>query len=246
MKKRDKIMEKILIGCITYDGQKHCLESFLKALSETGKRDVIFVDNSMKDDYSELLRSKGFKVIRDKPKEENRIDRIISGRNIIREYFLKSDYDYLFFLDTDVLIPKDTFQQLLKCETDIATGVYLCNQDIRNKRMIAPVIYKIRGPDTVQVATIKEMIPERIFEIAVCGLGSALIKRKVLEKVPFRQFTDLNEVQDDVAFCVDSRKAGFKIKVNTAVKCDHVVKLFGGYRTLRIDLEGIKNIQEGD
>ena len=123
---------KILIGCVTHEKHSPLLDKFLKSLDEINykNKDILFVDNSEGKNYFELLKEKGFNVLKesarfnvlkesarfnvlkDNPKE-NRILNIISGRNIIREYFLDKNYDYLFFLDTDVIVPKDIFQKLL-------------------------------------------------------------------------------------------------------------------------------------
>ena len=104
-------MVKILIGCVTYDGQKPFLNELLKSIHELEiEKDALFVDNSQTDDYFNLLKEKNLNVIKDSGK--GRIERIISGRNIIREYFLSGDWDYLFFLDTDVIVPKNTVQEL--------------------------------------------------------------------------------------------------------------------------------------
>ena len=235
---------KILIGCVTHEKHSPLLDKFLKSLDEINykNKDILFVDNSEGKNYFELLKEKGFNVLKesarfnvlkDNPKE-NRILNIISGRNIIREYFLDKNYDYLFFLDTDVIVPKDIFQKLLECNADIATGVYLCNQQIKDKRIILPAIYKFHDEGKVKIPPIEEMTGEKIFEIAVCGMGCCLIKRDVLNKIKFRQFTSSTEDGEDVAFCIDARKNGFKVKVNTAAKCKHIVKLNNEYKTLEI------------
>jgi GT2 family glycosyltransferase len=227
-------MDKILVGCVTYDGHSAHLEKFSEAFKNLGK-DIIFADNSFSEDYSKLLKSKGFNVLRKSPEGKNRIQRIIEGRNLIREYFLNNNYSHLFFLDTDIVLHDEIIQNLLQCESDVASGVYLCNQEIEGKMYILPTIYKPgRNDDFAEIVKIKDIIPEKIFDIAICGLGCCLIKRKVLEKISFRQINDSDEGGEDVAFCLDARKAGFSLKVNTAVKCEHIVKLNGKIGALGI------------
>ena len=60
-------------------------------------------------------------------------------------------------------------------------------------------------------------------EAITCGLGCVLIKKNVLEKVEFRHDKEKSP-WDDVWFCEDSRKEGFKVYVDTSVKCKHYVK----------------------
>lgn len=235
-------MPKILVGIVTYEKQKEIFPEFIKSLEvNISKEDIIFSDNSGTDDYFNFLKKEGFNVLKDRQKE-SRILNIISGRNLIRDYFLKSDYDYLFFVDSDILLPENAIENLLKCGADISTGVYLCNQQIGNERKILPAIYLPCKDDKTKtiIPPVKWLISEKIADIAVCGLGCCLIRRKVLEKIKFRKFTDSDDSGEDVAFCVDARNKGFSIRVNTAVKCVHKVRLFGKFTELKI-VEQLRN-----
>lgn len=226
-------MKKILIGCVTYDGQEPFLEKFLDHVKKLDT-DILFVDNSITGDYSYSLKSKGLNVIRDKPKDDIRINRIISGRNKIRDYFLEKDYEYLLFIDTDVLVPENTIEELLKCNSDVSSGIYLCNQVVKGKIMLLPTIYKFKTETTAKTVLIKDIIQNQIFDIMVCGLGCTLIKKEVLEKVSFHGLGDSKTDKEDVAFCLDARKQGFTLKANTAVKCGHYTRMDGKDILLKI------------
>ena len=211
---------KILIGCPTYQGQAFCLDRFLEGLQKLkGDFDVLFVDNSEYPGYFETLQQvkvEGHKVVvlRDEPKDsgDSRIARIISSRNGCREYFLKNNYDYLFFLDTDMISPPDAISQLLVVDADIASGNYLCRQDINGKLLVLPALYKHHG-NQLATLTMEEAKQDKLIDIAVCGLGCCLIKRQVLEKIAFRPFAQSKTGGEDVAFCVDAQKERFSIKV---------------------------------
>lgn len=215
----------ILIGCPTYQGQAFCLDRFLEGLRNLkGDFDILFVDNSEGTDYFEMLKqitieNRKVIVLRDEP-QENRIMRIISSRNACRYYFLKNSYDYLFFLDTDMIPPPDALQQLLKVDADIASGNYLCRQEINGKLLVLPALYKHHG-NQLATLTMEEAKQNNVIDIAVCGLGCCLIKRKVLEKISFRPFTQSKTGGEDVAFCVDAQKEGCIIKANLAARCSH-------------------------
>jgi len=69
-----------------------------------------------------------------------------------------------------------------------------------------------------------EEIPENeLIEVITSGLGCVLIKRKVLENVEFR-YEKNKEPWDDVWFCEDARQKGFKVYVDTSVRCKHFIK----------------------
>jgi len=56
---------KILIGCVTFDGHAYCIETFLHNFEKfTYKNfDVVFVNNSEKDEHKEVIEKHKFKVI---------------------------------------------------------------------------------------------------------------------------------------------------------------------------------------
>jgi len=215
---------KVLIGCVTYDGHKYCIEQFLHNFEKfTYKNfDVVFVDNSEKDEYGEIIEKHKFKVIKDKSEKE-KIKKIVNGRKIIRKYALKNNYDYLLFLDTDVLIPSKALERLLGHRKDVISGVYLSNFVFDEKQEIHPVLYAIvpGNDEGARLMQQKEVGGEELIEIAACGLGCCLISKKVLEKVDIRYFEKSNS-GEDIAFCVDARKNKFKIFTDTSIKCLHM------------------------
>ena len=76
-------MPKVLIGIVTYDNHRYCLNRFVEAINSQSFRDfdVLFIDNS-EEDYDKEIKKRGFKVIKD-PKKKTRIDNIEakSGEN---------------------------------------------------------------------------------------------------------------------------------------------------------------------
>ncbi|MFC1753527.1 glycosyltransferase family 2 protein [Thermoproteota archaeon] len=220
-------MKKILIGIPTYWKEEHCLKEFIEGLGKlTYEADILIVDNTDNDFYFDKLKTLKMKdrkltILKDQY-SDTRISRIISSRNMIRDHFLKSKYDYLFSLDSDILPPPDAIQKLIRADSDIASGVYLCRQVIEGQHHIQPVIYRPNDDGSVITVTKDEVTPNKLMAIAVCGMGCCLIKKEVMEKIEFRPFSQSKTGGEDVAFCTDARKNGFKIVANTEVKCDHM------------------------
>ncbi len=227
----------ILIGCVTYFKQAPVLDLLiesLKKLEGNGTNfsvDVLFVDNSPGDVYFKYLQKKlgdaklqnKAMVAYDAPGTKNRIDRIITGRNIIRMEFLKNkDYTHLFFLDTDVIVPPETIIKLLGNDKPLVAGLYLARQQLPNgKTGVFPVGCVAHSPGKVRQLMIDEIWEPKIIEAAVTGLGCVLIRRDVLEKVSFRNIGDTTTGGEDTAFYSDARKAHFLLFIDTAIKCDH-------------------------
>lgn len=226
----------ILIGCVTYFKQAPILDMLIESLKklkrDTFTADLLFVDNSPGNAYYAHLQKKlaGAKlpgkamVAYDAPGLKNRIDKIITGRNIIRSEFLKNkEYTHLFFLDTDVIMPPETIVTLLKHDKPLVAGLYLAWQQMPNgKTGIFPVgCVSHETPGRVRQLAIDEVWQPRLIQAAITGLGCVLIRRDVLEKVGFRNIADSITGGEDTAFYHDARAAHFLLLVDTSIRCDH-------------------------
>lgn len=235
------LMEKkphILIGCVTYFKQAHVLDLLLQSLKKlkgwgsTFDADILFVDNSPGEAYYQHLQKKiadaklagKAMVAYDAPGLKNRIDRIITGRNVVRNEFLKNPaYMHLFFLDTDVMIPPETLVTLLAHQKPLVAGVYLSHQELPNgKSGIFPVgCLPHEKEGWVRQLKIDDVWEPRLLELAITGLGCVLVRRDVIEKVSFRNAGDSTTGGEDSAFFMDARTAGFPLFMDTSIRCDH-------------------------
>ncbi len=214
---------KVLIGVVTYGKQRYCLDDFLMCLSkQTVKADVLFVVNNGESAYATLIKSKRFNAVEDPKPASNRIEKIVNGRKYLREYALKNDYDYLFFVDSDVMIPSRALEYLLATGADVVAGAYLNTFMIDGKPVIAPVLFKDLGNGECQQFTYNGAAVPKVMEVGAAGFGCTLISRKVLQAVDLRTFNNSVSGGEDMAFFVDARAKGFKTVANTHVKCLHM------------------------
>lgn len=139
---------------------------------------------------------------------------------------LELGFEYLFFLDDDVIPPPDTLPRLIQHNRDIVCGMYF-----RRQEPLYPVMMKeIEGKGTQWIA---EFAPNSLVEADLVGCGCMLIKRKVLEIMdppwfvwkcdPFRfpNVPQFERCSEDYDFCRKARKLGFKLYVDTSIKCLH-------------------------
>lgn len=145
------------------------------------------------------------------------------ARNSACEKALECDFQWLMFLDDDVIPPPDAFFRLAGRDKDIISGLY-----IRRNDPIAPVMLRESpsGPQFVDSFTAGDLL-----DVDLVGAGCLLIRRKVIEtmKTPwFEWLVDRKDIppedrcSEDFAFCRAARRAGFKIYVDTSVQCRHV------------------------
>ena len=62
----------------------------------------------------------------------------VTARNGIVSKFLDTDYTHIFFMDSDMVFPKDTLQRLLDRDVDIVGGFYL-----RKRKGFLPNSFKL-------------------------------------------------------------------------------------------------------
>lgn len=214
---------KVLISIVTHDGDSYCLPELAKTLEMCTypNKDIVVVDNSKGDGYKSRLESMGFHVVRDSP-EGTRIEKIIRGRNLAREAFLKSDADSLFFLDSDVITRPDYLARLVAHGKDIVCGLYLANFIIGGKQQILPVAYERVDDRRVRHMLRHEVQKDRLVPVGCAGLGCTLISRRVMEKISFRNIGLSTTGGEDAAFYKDAIMAGFAPYCDTSIKCLHM------------------------
>ena len=145
---------------------------------------------------------------------------IDKAREELVESALKGNADYIWFIDSDMVVPKATLETLLDLNTDVASGLYFAKGI-----PYLPVIRRL--DDRGHFEFVMNLEPEmgKIIEVDGVGLGCCLIKAEVfkkLEKPWFLYKWDGDNVQaEDLYFCKKARKAGFKILVNTKLIVGH-------------------------
>ena len=212
---------RILIGCPTSDYKEYSLKEYLEGIKNLTYKnfDLVLVDNSEDDDYFNKLRELGINAIKGKYFDSAK-DRVVYSRNILRKYCLENDYDYLLSLEQDVVPPKDAIERLLKHNKEITSALYFYLGD--DKKTLMPMIWVHYEDEHAKRLMIDETPDNELVEVITSGLGCVLIKRNVLEKIEFRHVKD-EEPWDDLWFCEDAREKGFKVYVDTGIRCKHYI-----------------------
>jgi N-methylhydantoinase A/oxoprolinase/acetone carboxylase beta subunit len=225
--------KRILIGCPVHDGNRWCIERYIQAVRSLDHDgfdyDILLADNSKDDVFFQELTSKGIKTVK-VPYKETARERIKDSRNALRDEAITGGYDHLFSLEADLVVRKDTLMRLLSHRTDIITAYYGTDvivtlkmkntQEIKKALINMPIIYLQSSPDKVRRANPKEILDRGVIQIGAMGLGCALISRQVLEKIKFR-LEDGKKACDDMFFCIDAKKAGYNLYLDSDHKIEH-------------------------
>ena len=152
-----------------------------------------------------------------------KMDKIVAARNEIFKYATKNKYDYIFFIDSDVIVPNNTIIQLangLK-ENIIISGFYPGMTEYGLPIPSAKLILKgkiIDFPDN--------LLDNKIHKVNLIGLGCCLIPKEIFTKYKFRcergKYGDLLK-SEDWCFCEDIAKQGIEILFDTGISAKHQI-----------------------
>lgn len=167
---------------------------------------------------------------------------IYTSRNNLATMAIQNNYDYVFWMDSDMTFPQDALIRLMdtlkKNDLDIISGLYF-----RRVPPYSPTLFdklEMRG-NICSWSEFKE-IPEGLFEIGGCGFGCVLMSTEVFLSVQAKHgnmFAPIANNGEDIAFCWRARDCGYKIWCDPSVICGHVgysviddkfFKAFGGKR----------------
>lgn len=146
------------------------------------------------------------------------------ARERIAEIAVEGEWDYLFFIDDDMICPPDMFEQLYAHQRDIV-GALAFTRFAPHK----PVIYIVdEGFDSVtkqNYYTSKCWLTypkDTLVECDAVGFGAVLINCGVLRSMRQPWFTAATGKGEDIQFCFDAGKSGFKVFMDTSCKLGHL------------------------
>lgn len=142
----------------------------------------------------------------------------------------KVPYDYMMWIDSDIVFENKDFNALLSLDKPISSGWY------SQPGGCTPVVEKMDDEFFKRHGTYKfirsdEMAKRKTpFRSDYIGFGWVLVKRGVFESLPYPWFApkrlqvgqDMEDMcSEDVAFCIDARAAGIEVWVDPKVRVGH-------------------------
>jgi hypothetical protein len=151
---------------------------------------------------------------------------IEDARNKAAEMCINEGYDYLLFIDSDIIVPYDLLYELLKLETDVASGWYTKKtlDKIPEVLMINHILQHYEPISLDKLINTVEPL-----EVDGIGLGCALIKAQTLLEntintkwFRFVRYENGGTLSEDLDFCTRIKERGAHIKVNPNLHCGHI------------------------
>ncbi len=257
-------MIKLLIGGPVRQ-KPQILEEFLKGLDETDKKGIettyFFVDDNIVDESSELLQkfSVNHDVILKKGDElfeladagnyscneithiwdQSSINKIAFYKDTIIDYTIAHNYDYLFLIDSDIILDHRALLHLISRDVEIVSNVFWTqwkpNWNLDAQCFWIPGLSeqsKVPFSRAMHIDAARQ-IQKNFFAMLripgiyrVDGLGACtLIKRSALEKgVRFKEVPNLSMLGEDRHFCIRAGVLGIDLFIDTVYPAYHVYR----------------------
>ena len=143
------------------------------------------------------------------------------------------NYDYIMWIDSDMVFSPKNFEDLLKMDKDIASGIYKMSNQIHYATVENwdKTHFEEHGSFEFLTDDIISKKEKTIFPIEYTGFGWVLIKKGVVENMEYPWFRPewdsfkngeiLEFCSEDVGFCQNIIKKGYQIYVNTEIIIGH-------------------------
>lgn len=157
-----------------------------------------------------------------------------SARNMMVQQALDLKYDYIFMVDSDIILPEDALLELLHIDEDIAFGYYPTHKD--GCDMSCTSLFKYVGDDMIDIIKVDELAYSQCNKLRVYGggMGCALIKTDIFNKLEYPWFNWVNYTNglsqsEDMYFCSQCYDKSIPIYTNTDVMCGHISKVIQSF-----------------
>lgn len=141
------------------------------------------------------------------------------------------NYDYIMFIDSDVIFKPEDLEKLLLMNENICCGAYLMNggthypivKEFNNKYFLENGSFEF-----LSLQNLREY--KEPFNVEYCGMGFMLIKKNIIEQLEYpwfyaKMFDFGNNIKEftseDVSFCMSLTKKNYNIVINPQVRVGH-------------------------
>ncbi|NSW90067.1 MAG: CDP-glycerol glycerophosphotransferase family protein [Firmicutes bacterium] len=249
---------KVLIGSPIYQ-KPQILREFLRSLEELEKDvmkvDYYFIDDNKIEESSDLLKHfaeklKNVFIYKTQNEDDYRCDnhthhwkenlvwKVAKFKDMIIKYAKRNDYDYVFFVDSDIVLHPNTLKHLLSTGKDIISEIFWTKWEPNLPElpqvwlMDAYTQYNTRRGEQLtkneitnrRQAFINQLKIPGIYKVG--GLGACtLISKYAIEKgVNFKEIENLSFWGEDRHFCIRAKALGLDLYVDTHYPAYHIYR----------------------
>ena len=156
-------------------------------------------------------------------REDQVIDGEYADTNITKKYnearlmMLDGDYDAMLTVEADMVVPVITLQRFFRVNADVIYGLYVSRHS--KKWLVFDELAQATGSYACDTADFAKDAWGKVVTSKGAGFGCTLIKRNVLENIPFRAGGPMS---CDWYFALECEREGFTQKHDLGVVCGHI------------------------
>ena len=250
--------KRVLVGSPVYQ-KPEILEDFLKSLKSlnqhTVSMDYMFVDDNIDEKSSKLLaefEKEGSRVIIRSGKEQGEylcndeshhwnddlMLKVANYKNSIIDYAIENNYDYLFFVDSDLVLHPNLVEHLKTANKDIISEIFWSQW--HKDRPLEPNVWLFDEYDLVP-KTLGENLSEKemklreikflnqlripgVYEVGGLGACTLISIAALVEGVSFKPIKNLTIHGEDRFFCIRAAVLGIDLFVDTHYPAYHIYR----------------------
>ena len=125
-------MNRVLVSMPTADKKDYCVDEFINQIKTFTYPlyDIFVLDNSKDPKHVQKFWENGIKAVHE-PVNGNFKEELARHQNIIRNYFLNGDYDYLLMLESDVFAGECIIENLVSYADVYGASIVTATYEIR-------------------------------------------------------------------------------------------------------------------
>lgn len=178
--------------------------------------------------------------------EEELIWKVAKFKNSIIDKAWEDDYDYLFLVDSDLVLHAQTLEHLVKLKKDIVSEIFWTRWEPGFPELPQVwasdqynLFHSLRGEslsesqivERIQLFLNKLKVPG-VYPVGGLGACTLISKKAIHAGLNFKEIYNLSFVGEDRHFCIRAAALGFELFVDTHYPAFHIYRLS--------DLDGIK------
>ncbi|WP_347561857.1 glycosyltransferase [Clostridium sp. E02] len=259
-RKRDDQLQKkrVLIGSPIYQ-KKEILDAFLRSLKNLRRNtitiDYMFVDDNVDDTSSRLLadfereesdviiiRGKGLGIYECNEDShlwnDDLMFKVANYKNHIIQYAIDNNYDYLFFVDSDLILHPNLIEHLKAKNKDIISEIFWSQW--HKDRPFEPNVWLFDEYDLVpkrlgevlsdnekeirQTKFLNQLRIPGVYEVGGLGACTLLSIASLVKGVSFKLIKNLTIHGEDRFFCIRAAVLGVDLFVDTSYPAYHIYR----------------------
>lgn len=200
-----------------YEVHRHFILHNCEHLKELINADEHYYINNNKNEYKKDNNTHHWK--------QDNFNDVVAMKNALIHLMLQHNYDYIFYVDSDLMLHKKTLIDLFEADKDMISQIFWTKWQNDGKEEEMPNAWHYDHYSFIKEELEKLRNVKGYHRVGMTG-ACTLIKRKVLEAgVNWNMIPNLSITQwEDRAFCVKAAVAGFEIWTSNNYPAIHIYR----------------------